>query len=204
MVALKTVLFRLRNRHLYDDRRQRRQMQEEAQRFEGKRVALVGNAQSIFDRSDGQLIDDHDVVVRLNWGGVRQPESQGQRTDILCLACSLTEAEWRDMFGSPPVIWVTPVRHLLTKDMVRHVDFCYPLSQWELLSRNMLGGNRPSAGLISLHMLRAFAPISISLFGFDWKRTKTFYNSKENDWLHSHAWEQEQKLIASWPELIIH
>jgi hypothetical protein len=34
--------------------------------FEGKTVALIGNAMSLFEKTYGEEIDSHDVVVRLN------------------------------------------------------------------------------------------------------------------------------------------
>lgn len=59
----------------------------------GKRVAIVGNAQSIFDTVHGKAIDAHDVVIRFNKGFITAPDAQGSKTDILLLACELTAEE---------------------------------------------------------------------------------------------------------------
>lgn len=52
----------------------------------GKRVVVVGPAAYTLGKGLGKWIDDHDVIVRLNWG-VPVPESQkddlGHRTDVL-------------------------------------------------------------------------------------------------------------------------
>jgi len=34
--------------------------------FENKRVAVVGNAQSLFNTQYGTEIDDHEIVIRIN------------------------------------------------------------------------------------------------------------------------------------------
>jgi hypothetical protein len=41
-----------------------------------------------------------------------------------------------------------------------------------------------------------FSPSRISLFGFDWKRTKTFYHeSARPSW---HDWDAERRLVEEW------
>lgn len=195
--TVKSLVFRWRNLDLFDDDLQRCRLQSISQIFHGKRVALVGNAQSIFDRSDGDAIDGHDIVVRLNRGLVVDSRSQGSRTDVLCLANALSTSEVLQLFGSPQVIWVTPKRELMDPSMIGQVP-CFPLSDWKRLHK-ILSGWRPSAGLITLYMLQgaAFSPARISLFGFDWKHTKTFYHDKNNmrSW---HDWDRERILIESW------
>ncbi|TWI30059.1 glycosyltransferase family 29 protein [Mesorhizobium tianshanense] len=192
----RAATFRCRNRRLYDDELHRSRLHLVAPDFSGKSIALIGNAQSIFDRSDGQLIDDHDIVVRLNRGRVVTPKSQGNRTDVLSLANTLSMAQVREMFGNPRLIWVTPRRELMHQSMVHQAD-CFPISDWKRLY-SLLNGRRPSAGLITLFLLReSFSPARISLFGFDWKRTNTFYHESGNrqSW---HDWDAEQRLIAAW------
>jgi hypothetical protein len=56
----------------------------------GKRVAIVGRAASMKGSNQGQLIDSHDVVVRINeyFGG--KSEDFGSRTDVsfICRTCN--------------------------------------------------------------------------------------------------------------------
>jgi len=70
----------------------------------GSRVAVIGNAQSIFHRRDGREIDDYDVIVRMNHGVITSPQHQGSRTDVLCVASAMTITELRSRFGSPVVV----------------------------------------------------------------------------------------------------
>ena len=52
--------------------------------FENKSVALIGNAQSLFDRSYATEIDQHNVVCRLNRGAeISNTTSHGIQTDVV-------------------------------------------------------------------------------------------------------------------------
>tara|TARA_A100001391_G_scaffold73126_2_gene47007 strand:- start:7336 stop:8619 length:1284 start_codon:yes stop_codon:yes gene_type:complete len=48
----------------------------------GKRVALVGPAPYLMGKSRGKLIDDHDIVVRIQ-PEIYDPEDYGSRTDVI-------------------------------------------------------------------------------------------------------------------------
>jgi hypothetical protein len=188
--------FRLKNRHLFDDDIQAVHLRQSSDYFQGKSVAVIGNAQSIFDQANGTIIDAHDVVVRLNRGSIRDAASQGSRTDVLCIANPMSKTAIDELFGKPRIIWVTPKRDLMDASLVKDTP-CYPIASWKRLS-TLLDGRRPSAGLITLFMMReTFAPASISLFGFDWKASKTFYHD-QNNMLSWHDWSAEQGLVAAW------
>jgi hypothetical protein len=74
----------------------------------GKTVALVGPAESIKGSKNGELIDSHDVVVRLNYAKISDPVDCGTRTDVIYydgthrhdlpdseyLVCSYPKSEW--------------------------------------------------------------------------------------------------------------
>jgi hypothetical protein len=77
--------------------------------LEGKKIALVGPAQSIEGSSNGKKIDDCDIVVRLNYAKIKNEKDSGSRTDIIYydgsfhnhsdsglkfLVCSYPESEW--------------------------------------------------------------------------------------------------------------
>jgi len=54
--------------------------------FSGQRVIIVGPAETVFEDLEGTIVDDYDIVVRLNNGmslAERSPEILGHRTDIL-------------------------------------------------------------------------------------------------------------------------
>jgi len=189
------AVFKVRHRHLFDDELHRGRLEQIADRFAGKRVALIGNASSIFETGNGTAIDSHDVVVRLKRGRVIDASRQGTRTEVLCVANRLPMAEANEMFGAPHIIWVSPKRELMDASMTGSVD-CFPICEWRRLYE-LMGARRPSAGLISLFMLREmFAPAAITLFGFDWKTTKTFFHKDKR--LSWHDWDGERELIAKW------
>jgi hypothetical protein len=190
--------FKLRHRDLYDDARQDERLRAYTAHLRGKTIAVVGNAQSLFAQAHGADIDAHDIVLRFNMGFVTDPARQGQRTDILALACELPLAEIRRRYGHPQIVWVTPLRELMAPDLAadRADMLVVPLAQWEDLHQAM-NGARPSAGAITIDWLRTRAELkTLSLFGFDWKATKTFYHDQSRaGW---HDWGQESRMVQAW------
>jgi len=52
--------------------------------FKGKKVALVGNAESLLSQDKGSDIDSHDIVCRINLGpNLCGTKSHGNKTDVL-------------------------------------------------------------------------------------------------------------------------
>ena len=54
--------------------------------LKGKRVIIVGPAESLLERGDGKFIDSFDIVVRVNRGiepTIKNFKKIGSRTDIL-------------------------------------------------------------------------------------------------------------------------
>jgi hypothetical protein len=191
---------RLRRLHpeFYDDAFQTRRLDLLSGLVRGKSVAVVGNAASIFDWREGQAIDAHDCVVRINRGLIKEPDSQGRRTDLLCLATLLDAATIEREFGHPRIVFVSPNRWGIAPSLGdADADFaCFPFGPWGQLSA-LIAGRRPSAGLITVFMLRkVLGAASIDLYGFDWKATKTFYSSKLRK--NHHDWDAERSLMADW------
>ena len=58
----------------------------ETESFRGKRVIIIGPAETVLDDLSGSVVDEYDVVVRLNNGitlAETRPEVLGKRTDLL-------------------------------------------------------------------------------------------------------------------------
>ena len=149
----------------------------------GKRVAIVGNASSIFDKQDGELIDTFDVIIRFTFGFISVPSSQGSRTDITVLANELTKAEM-DSYNAQyhinrmkRITNPTPY-HFENKDIVR-------------VSEGM-DGARASSGLIAIDFCIESGCQSIDLFGFDWEKTPTFYNPLGYKTMHNYNNEESK------------
>src|SRR5689334_14184716 len=118
--VLRHLFLRASCPELFDDAWASSTLERCRARLDGRNIALVGNAQSLLmGRELGSLIDDSDVVVRLNRGVISQPKKQGQRTDLLAVACDISFSEAQRQFGAPQVIWLSPLRVLMSADMVK-------------------------------------------------------------------------------------
>lgn len=149
----------------------------------GKRVAIVGNASSIFDKQDGELIDTFDIIIRFTFGFISVPSSQGSRTDITILANELTKAEM-DSYNAQyhinrmkRITNPTPY-HFENRDIAR-------------VSEGM-DGLRASSGLIAIDFCIESGCQSIDLFGFDWEKTPTFYNPIGYKTMHNYNNEESK------------
>ena len=136
----------------------------------GESYSVVGNASSLFDCSYGQHIDNASKVIRFNGGVIVDPEAQGSRTDIIAFS--------------------------LYRKALNHFPKC---ERWDLrycIERKMLVaqyGIKPSNGLIVLKRLASMDCKDVRIFGFDWKRTPTWYREVPSTPEH-HDYALEEKL----------
>ena len=162
----------------------------------GRRIAVIGNAQSILEHQYGSDIDSHDVVIRLNLGSIVDQVSQGSRTDILGFSFPQVTSSWVEQnLGRPKLIWLTPKNRDNSAyfDSFKQNIYYYPISRWEKLSKAIKNG-RPSSGLMMIDLVQIMQPKEINLFGFDFKKTKTYY--LKNDHVGPHSWDLEEKLVT--------
>lgn len=161
--------------------------------FENKSVAVVGNAKSLFEHQYGTLIDSHDVVCRINKGALIVNEiSQGMKTDVFVFAgfkkfkhlLDIVKTDKR-LFTSPrkqeealkisnltcyPVEWRNRLKETLISydsSFINHKELPGPGEKGEI--------KKPSAGICLLDYVSRFNPHNVSIFGFDWKETPTYY-----------------------------
>ncbi len=163
----------------------------------GKSVAIVGNAQSLLSHSYGDEIDAHDVVIRINKGFVVNPVAQGTRTDIATVTPEMTEDEIDQRFSPKMILFLIPkLRHLRMKrpHNLRKLAF-YPLRYW-MADRNHIG-RRPSSGYMMVsYLLRLGVAREITLYGFDFGKTATYYNPEGYKTPHNFA--REGEIIQGW------
>lgn len=189
----------LRHPHLFDDDLQRQELRRLANLVQGKTVAVVGNAQCLLETSAGSDIDRHDAIIRFNRGFVVAPSGQGTRTEVQCLAWKVPAADLDRHCPGALIVYASPIRSYLNVELRRGAKdcICIPLSDWRQLV-GALGNWRPSAGLVILdYLLHRTEAARVSIFGFDWKRTKTFYHQSkvQGEW---HSGEAERKLLLRW------
>lgn len=152
--------------------------------FDGKTVALVGNAQSLFDFSFGKEIDDHDIVVRLNGATYELPKldaakSHGSRTDVWGMWSSIDYIKQIPYFNGKTIhLWKfspAPVTYVAAPQI------------------KAVGKKVPSCGLLMLDLLARSGAKHIDMYGFDWKKTKTF--TAESMHIGPHDFVVEKQLI---------
>lgn len=145
-----------------------------------KTVAIVGNAKSIFDKKNGKEIDNHDIIIRFNRGFITKPESQGRRTDILILAVNLNLDE-KSAFKSQ--YYVNRSKKTTCGSITIENKFRADLKE--------IIGKQPSSGFMAIKLCDQ-AKI-IDLYGFDFGKTKTFYNPE--GFITPHDYDKEHQLI---------
>ena len=163
---------------------------------DGKTVALIGNAQSLYGNPVADEVDGHDVVIRINMGLPKVVgDYAGARTDIWVTAkywelanpkCQLVvfmkltqlgDRDWRRFQDgkesrSPAVRWPVSL-----------ADECIEFCQCD-----------PGCGLRFLWLLKKkLNPKSVDIYGFDcWKTPNTWGNHRNSP---NHNPAQEAKVI---------
>ena len=142
--------------------------------LDGRSVAIVGNATSLLAHRHGALIDGHDIVVRMNMGFPVDPAAQGTRFDLWCFSNYRATLQAPDGFVAPRSVWMSPK---LRDWRGGGVDCCfYPLPYWEALHDKL--GARPSVGAMTIDLVSRAAPREVTIIGFDFNRSKTFYETR--------------------------
>ena len=156
--------------------------------LQGKRVALVGNAASILAQDYGGEIEDHDIVVRMNRGLPARAQSQGVRTDVLAFSVFPWVAGVYPKFNAKWSVWMSPrFRDTIDETFPPEITF-YDLSLWESLRARL--GARPSVGAMALDFLSHASPARVSIFGFDFKTSGTFYEQHQHVGPHDYSAER--------------
>ena len=134
--------------------------------FEGKTVAIVGNAKSLFEKDYGSEIDSADVVCRIKRGFfMLQPKdvkSHGKRTDVWFL-------NWFKTMN-PNRVTNKSCDHIV--EILHHKEIDV---EW---LKEDLGHFRPSTGLRILHLVSLYNPKKVYVYGYDWKQTPSFHNNQ--------------------------
>lgn len=160
-----------------------RGIKEVADYIKGKRVAIVGNAKSLFGQSYGKEIDSHEVIIRFNRGFIQDAERQGKNTSILMLACELNRFDI-DKYNADYVVNRSGYYRNAVRFIISNADR-------ELLKRKI--GKQPSTGFMAIDLCLTAGAESIDLYGFAGNASPTFYN--EPDYITQHDYDKEQEII---------
>lgn len=154
-----------------------------------KRIAIVGNAESLFDSTYGHEIDNHDFIIRFNRGFITKPISQGSRTDLVILALTLTPEEIKS-YNSRFVANRSRFYQNETEYQIPDIDRGRLTSFLEA---------QPSSGFIAIDMCLYYEAAQIDLYGFDWEATRTFYNP--DDYVTQHKYDREKQVVQEYEKL---
>lgn len=152
-----------------------------------KRIAIVGNAKSIFDTKYGKEIDDHDFIIRFNHGVPKVEESQGTKTNMVMLACTLSDDEIKQYKAG----------YLVNRSgnyYNRLASFTIGNRERAIMASGI--GAQPSTGFMAVNICLYFGAKSIDLYGFDWGNTKTFYNPE--DYKTQHNYQKEKEIMIGY------
>lgn len=155
-----------------------------------KRVAIVGNAHSIFEKQNGKIIYDHDIIIRFNRGAVDLNRAvQGTRTDILVKAHDKILTLNEELSINPKIISYRLDKYAKEGQYNIGNIFLNRLQEYFNL------GKKPSTGFAMIY-IAILAGADISLFGFDFGKTKTFYNA--DNYITPHNYKREGYLTDLW------
>ena len=165
------------------DRRSRRDLEALLQFLDGKSVAIVGNARSLLDHRYGARIDEHEIVTRMNIGFPIDPAAQGTRCDLWCFSGYRVMPSVPKGFDPYYRVWMSPkYRNLADHSVNCHF---YPMSSWRRLQRQL--GARPSVGAMTIDLISNAAPRQVTIVGFDFNRSKSFYEDRNQPAQHDFA-----------------
>ena len=147
--------------------------------LQGKSVALVGNARSLADQTDGAAIDGADLVIRINRAPMPSALSHGSRTDWLALATSIG-ADDLDRIRPARLLWMSHKRKRLDWRIATSPGFyLHPLPDYQRLRDRLKAP--PTTGLMMIDLLAASDLARLDLYGFDFFTSLSLTGSRTAD-----------------------
>lgn len=157
-----------------------------------KEINVVGNAESLFSKNYGDKIDEH-PTIRFNYIHELKP-AQGSRWDIV----ASSQIPLLNKYVNPQFHTLLWTRWNYTDDKklpalkynINRIDVPY-----EMVDTIRKINKRPTTGLTTLMYLDSLG-VKCNIFGFDWKATKTYYNTQHQEKLGNspHNYNLERKL----------
>lgn len=162
--------------------------------LKNKSVAVIGNAQYLFDRNYGKEIDKHDIVIRMNRAAILTSHyynyhTHGSKTNLWAV-WRYDEYENMNTIRSVP----QPIQMAFWYGSKNKNVIMYDINMLFSLI-NKLDHDHPTTGLMVLDMLSYNKVRNVSVYGFDWKETPTFTDlERKHDNNISHNFPKEKKL----------
>jgi hypothetical protein len=154
-------------------------------------LSVVGNAESIFQKERGELIDRF-TTIRFNRADIINERCQGSRWDFLVSSEVNTFEKYNNENPKFHTLVFTPTKREM-QYKIGKIKFDtniikLPIEQSIELER--LLSSPPSTGLQMLYFLDSIKNGNVEIFGFDFKETRTFYETR-NKGQHDFAAERD-------------
>ncbi|QUS58453.1 glycosyltransferase family 29 protein (plasmid) [Pseudovibrio brasiliensis] len=166
----------------------------------GKRIAVVGNAQSLCAKDYGPEIDQHDIVIRINRGAIPHIKSHGQKLSWVATSLDIPKSFVYSQ-QAQRVIWTSAERSFsLPHWLAKHSDIVYLLKTAELKRYHARAEKKPSTGFRLLALLEELGGYKqIDIYGFDFFASPTNTNHIEPEKARSdHDYDRENHEIQKW------
>lgn len=144
-------------------------------------INVVGNSQSLFDHEYGDLIDKN-PTIRFNTLKDLNQKHQGTRWDYLASSNIKTIDYYNQTTPKFHTFLFTMYQdwHIKNLEEINFETNLYTLPfNFTKELHTILNNKFPSTGVTVLHFLNNIGHKNITIFGFDWKQTKTYYNRKD-------------------------
>jgi len=170
--------------------------------FYNKSVVLVGNSANLLANKYGYLIDDYDVVCRINRGienTIYNPISAGSKTDILFY--SMCRVDIIPLKIEKNITCIQTTTKYSNFRLNNDTHFYNDISLKTKL--NLPKKKIPSTGITAIDIINNAQPKKFGIYGFDFKKTPTYYHDTE-EYKKSHPvqkskhlWEQEENFVIN-------
>lgn len=163
--------------------------------FDGKTVAIVGNAKSLHEKNLGEEIDSHDLVCRINRSfNIVPPKTNkyvkhlGKKTDFYFINLVRTSKIPPKIANSHKIVQTSPgvpggvYREYtdLPTDREKMYKFFENFKQ------------KPSTGIRVIHLLSLCEPKFVRVYGFDWKQKSPSFFGDTNWNKINHNFDEEK------------
>jgi len=146
----------------------------------GKKIIIVGNCSDLLNTKHGRLIDNYEIVVRINRGYQYRKhlydEYIGSKTTILSLGVK-TAAQAREIIEGNSVNYIlSPIIYSenLNYDNVYDIS----LATYNTLKKS-LGDTKPSTGISTYNFFNRFIDFErLDLIGFDFFKSSTMHRNQ--------------------------
>lgn len=161
------------------------------------KISVVGNANSIFDKNYGFLIDNCDICIRMNKAVILDENKQGKKFDIISSSPSAYNLFWRNekniTFKEAWVLILNnnySIKTMFEKMKIRTMSFNNDFINHLTVKLN----SKPSIGFVVLNYLDLLECKNVSIFGFDWKKSKSYHQDDNKLNIGPHNFDLEKKL----------